>query len=198
MKKIFSCCFAAAVAALFFGCADSEPNTAAAETVIRALNQGHKSDSSNKLKQIGMAITMYMNDNNDKLPDGLTALMESGFMPGGKNYIASYDKTSTPAGSGKGIKSGNTSYAYLGRGLSGRSNSAIPVCIEKPWLLPEGENTLRVLVLDGSVKQITIPKVSAKSCEETVKIVAGDAGIQGDDLEQLLQNARRIDKNRKK
>ena len=44
-----------------------------------------------------------------------------------------------------------------------------------------------------------IAEAMAKTAAEAgVKIVAGDAGIQGDDLEQLLQNARRIDKNRKK
>jgi len=192
MKKFLLWSLTLLLGVTLCGCfEESASNTAAADAAIRSLNQAHKTNSSNNLQQIGMACRMFVDDN-DRFPNGLSELLESN--SGLKSVlIASYDKKSSAA-AGSTVKSGNTSYAYLARGISGRVNADLPVCIEKPWLLPPEENTIRVLFASGEVKVLSVPNVSGKSCEDVVDSILSDSPDAG----KIRQNASRIDRNHKK
>lgn len=168
-----------------------------AGAVLAAKNRGTQQDSVNNLKQIGVAISMYALSNDEKLPESFSDLEE--YAGGSRIFIAAFDKKSKQAVTGQEIKANNTSFAYVGNlgRMTALNNPAMtPLAFEKPWLLPESQQSITVLFADGHVERFSIPQVADKSCRDVVKIIT--AKLQNKALkEQLQKNAAKEDSARK-
>ena len=151
-----------------------------------------QAQSTNNLKQIGLALLMYDSDNN-RLPSSLSELSEKGYLDNPKCYISPLDGK-VILSTGKVIRQGNTSYAYVGKGISTSSASAsLPIAFEKPSAI--GENGFcAYLRLDGSVSR---EPVRGKTCraiaEELLEFVYG---VDEKDKALILANAEAIDKGK--
>ena len=103
------------------------------------------SDMSN-LKQIGLGVIMYADDNDEKLPDDLGALWP--YVGTGQVFKSPASKTPVPANAEE-VRAGKCDYLYFGKGKKMgdiKDPSATPVACTKPGLLKQGVN---VLYCDG-------------------------------------------------
>ena len=118
-----------------------------------------RSQSISNLKQIGLAASLYSDDNDGYFPENLGATID--YTGDGELFIAPFDQTSTPVkynqDQWKNLSYGdrsllvqelisprNTTYAYivpLGIRIDRiQSPSNFPIAFEKPWLLPENSH----------------------------------------------------------
>ena len=171
----------------------------------------HFSSISN-LKLIGLALTMYADDNaenfpapvalgKNKRPDavaGLDVLIYNGYLEDLKVYVTRYDsmgKAAVDDGSFDPVE--NCSYAYFGRGVkSGAVSADFPLAIEKPWRLPSVNTNVAVLFADGSVRSVEIPNANRKSCREVAEILITRGSLQEKEKKLLRENAALADELR--
>ena len=200
MKKIITLLLlCSGVAIIFAGCGSAE--------------RSQRAQSLNNLKAIGIGMMMYANDHAEYFPapparakDGsvnLTAGLEmllNGYLIELTNYIMPYDQIGSVATSAEAFDQvENCSYAYLGhRAVSGKTSSAFPLAMEKPWRLPANFEQIAVLFTDGSVRAIDCPGVSKKSCREVVEFIISNHGsaLKESEKELLRSNADLADKLR--
>ncbi|MBE6406038.1 MAG: hypothetical protein E7040_08455 [Lentisphaerae bacterium] len=188
----------AAVAVMVAGCSDgkkkSKKDRDSKSKEVLTLTKSQKTDSGTNMKQIMSGVMMYSGDYDDWTPASLD--LTKTYVGGNKVFIARFDETSKESSGTIGAE--NTTYAYLIAGiklLSIKDTSSTPVLIEKPWLLPKGEDTIRVGYADGHVSEVKIKDVSKMSCSEVVKHLTKD--LKDDEIVSLLlQNAEKEDKNR--
>ncbi|MBE6368795.1 MAG: hypothetical protein E7056_01380 [Lentisphaerae bacterium] len=167
--------------------------TAPANTLINARNRGVQQESQNNLKQIYVAITTYLLDNNDRLPASFSDITQ--YTAGGKIFVAHFDRESKAASSE--IKPQNTSFAYVGNiGRLPRNGADVPLAFEKPWLLPASQRFVSVLTADGNVQRVQIPQLQKKSCKEIVEFLLKGKNLDGNLKKKLISNAAAEDKSR--
>lgn len=143
----------------FSGCGDnskpapqkqpSKPTAAYPAAVTRSLKRANTMACSQNLKQLGMALNMFIMDNN-RFPqkNGVSGLQE---LVSQQNYPTSM--LCCPARRPESLDENSVAFLYLGALASpGAGNQ--PVAIEKPGR--HGNNTA-VLFADGKVKNFTIP-----------------------------------------
>jgi hypothetical protein len=171
-----------------------------------------RASSVNNLKQLGMAVHMYLNDYDAFLPDD-PGLIMSYVSP--DVFIAPFDKVSKPlfdrkaweklsieerAQAGKQFTSANTSYAFIiPSGMKCRYVPlTTPIAFEKPWLLPEDSDEIAVFYMDGHVESVKFTGVSAMSCREvTEKLTVGMPTENASLRNKMLEIAGRLDVERK-
>lgn len=173
-----------------------------------ALSPGHRMASVNNLKQLGLALELYMNSSTSgRRPSGVlngrnaltdpaaafAILFTEGHMSDANVYIAPFDVKSRRAVQGQKFTFDNTSYVYI---YVSSFASKAPVMFEKPWIIPANENRIAVLYADGHVEVKTIQDVSKKSCREVLEILLKNAGISGGNAQEMLRYADCADKNR--
>ena len=144
--------------------------------VVGARNHGRQQDSTNNLKQIGVAIAMYGMDKNDAFPDSFTDCL-SYLGNNSRIFIAGGDRVSKPARSGAPIKKENTSYAYLGKGLSLRAAgnaSKTPIAFEKPQYFSKNQ-PLAVLYADGHVAHVKVPASERRNSVAVARFLCKNA-----------------------
>lgn len=160
------------------------------------MSKRQKSESTGNLKQIGLCVSMYTGDNDDFMPGSFDQLS---LYTGSDNkiFVVSFD------GNKKKDKS-YSSYVYL---LGWEfSNDAIktlritqltklPIVFEKPWLVPEGTDSLRVLYADGHVAETKIKDVHKKSCREVAEYLTKDL-TKDKAVSLVLKNASKADQKR--
>ena len=175
-----------------------------------------RASSMSNLKQLGIAVHMYLNDYNDFLPDDPGLILTGyGFSP--DVFIAPFDKVSNPlfdrkaweklswderAQAGKQFTSANTSYAFIIPSVVHLSMtyapSTTPIAFEKPWLLPEDSDEIAVLYMDGHVESVKFTGVSAMSCREVTEKLTVGMPIENASLRnKMLEIAGRLDVERK-
>jgi prepilin-type processing-associated H-X9-DG protein len=110
--------------------------------------------SANNLKQIGLALQMYANDNGGRYPDTLGVLLETEDItpavfvsPGSKDTPA--DGPTTQALLADLTAGGHLSYIYLVRGLTTQPSDDVILAYENPAIWPTGAN---ILFGDGHVE----------------------------------------------
>lgn len=144
------------------------------------------------LKQIGLACKIYAADNNDALPPDFTALVKGKYQADVKGYIAKSDRQSKVSAD-QTIGPGNTSYAYLGKGLSDSADSGLPLAFEKPWLV-DGKDGIAVLFMDGHVE---VRKLSGKTCRAIAEeLLAKAPNAPAKEKQMIFANADEADKAR--
>lgn len=141
--------------------------------LVSARNRGRQQDSAANLKQIGLAIMLYGVDKDDKFPDSFTDCVS--YLSGNTSvFVAAGDRVSKAAASGAPIKKNNTSFAYIGKGLTLRSvgdASEAPIAFEKPQLFSKNQ-PLCVLYADGHVERVTVPVSARKNSAATAAYLA--------------------------
>ena len=160
--------------------------------VVGAHNRGRQQDSSANLKQIGLAIAMYGMDKNDVFPDSFTDCLTY-LGNNSRIFIAGSDRVSKPAKSGAPIKKENTSYAYLGKGLSLRAvgnASKTPIAFEKPQYFSKNQ-PLAVLYADGHVAHVRVPASERRNSVTVAKFLCKNAEKNVKSI--LLKNAANAD-----
>ena len=112
------------------------------------------------LRQIGLAAKMYAGDHSEKFPPDLTSLVKEDYNNDPNTFLSPLDSIRTPMKNGT-ILRNNTSYAYVGKGLTENDDPQFPLAFEKADIVAaNGDGTCAVLFLDGSVR---IVKVKGKT-----------------------------------
>ena len=191
-----------AVAVMVAGCSDEkEKSKRDRKSRIEedlTLTKSQKANSVSNMKQILMGCSAYSFDNDDWTPASLD-LTKTYVGDNTKVFIAPFDKKSRKSSGTIGAE--KTTYAYLLAGKNIKIStigapSSTPVLIEKPWLLPREEDTIRVGYADGHVSEVKIKDVSKMSCSEVVRFLTKDVKGKPEIISLLLQNAEKED-NRK-
>ena len=148
------------------------------------------------LKQIGLACILYSSDHGETLPPDFTALVQGKYLTDMKAYIAKADRKSKVSAN-KTVGPENTSYAYVGKGLSVSSSTKhparMPLAFEKPWLT-DGKSDIGVLFMDGHVE---VRKLSGKTCRAIAEeLLAKVPNISAKEKQLVLANAAEADKVR--
>ncbi|MDD5664133.1 MAG: hypothetical protein PHT71_07740 [Victivallaceae bacterium] len=150
-----------------------------------------------KLARIGNACLAYTVVNSEAFPNkpGVSGfeLLIPRFLPDYNLLIADFDKVSSPVAVGEKLTEQNTSYAYVGAGLSNGkkfSNGRVetPIAFEKPWLRDDG--IVKVLYLGGQVESV---RITAATCEDVVRYLREKNYPEDPYWERIIFNARTID-----
>ena len=187
MKKTAFLSMAAVTLIAFSGCGDNskpapqkqpaKPAAAYPAAVTRSLKRANTMACSLNLKQLGMALNMFVMDNN-RFPqkNGVSGLQE---LVSQQNYPTSM--LCCPARRPESLDENSVAFLYLGALASpGAGNQ--PVAIEKPGR--HGNNTA-VLFADGKVKNFTVPG-EYTSVTQAVEL-AVPANLRGKYLEVVKQ-----------
>jgi|GEM_PF-1521960 len=171
-----------------------------AKTVEKSVKQGQmkakRISSVSNLKQIGLACKMYSMDHSEKFPNDLTALEK--YLSDAKVYVAPVDER-RKASKDKVIRQTNTSYAYVGKGLSEHSSADLPLAFEKPDVVAKHAGVCNVLYVDGHVHS---EKVKGRTCkaiaqELTAKLAKSKSNANAKDnardIAIILANAEAVD-----
>ncbi|MBO4648191.1 MAG: hypothetical protein J5806_08540 [Lentisphaeria bacterium] len=148
--------------------------------------------SCSNLKQIGLACKMYSMDHNERFPANLTMLVTGGFLTDPKVYISPLDTKAKPF-TGKLVRSGNTSYAYVGKGLTENSCADLPLAFEKPFLVGK-DGVCNVLFVDGSARAVTVRGRTCRAIAAELVAKASDASAK--DKAAVIANAAAVDQGR--
>lgn len=186
MKKLQLFVFFLAGIFLFSGCSDSNKSTTGKPAALsKAQLAGQLQYSANNLKQIGNALEFYISfaddarrphgklkNNRDVRKDAAAAfdiLHKENHLPDPQVFVAPWDKNNVLQDPSQPLTDENTSYVYIY--VDNQGNYAAPAVFEKPWRLPEGIDSLRVLYTNGSVASVNIPDVQKKGCREVLEIL---------------------------
>lgn len=144
--------------------------------------------STTNLKQIALGCKMYACDANEKYPDSLSGLMQGDYNLSAETFKAPFDRVSKVSRNKK-ITPANTTYAYVGKGLTEKSADKLPLAFEKPWLVPSRNGKVKLINVafcDGSVIQKAMP--NAKTCVDVVKLLTAEIP-DSPDKQAVLRNA---------
>ena len=154
-------------------------------------------NSITNLKRIALGCKMYALDNQEKYPDNFSVFVGDSYGFSAKDFIIPSDKVSKTS-QNEIITPANTSYAYIGKGLTEKSADSLPLAFEKPWLVPNQnakELKINVAFCDGSVKTQAMPNV--KTCVDVVKQLTAKMP-DSPDKQTVLRNAAAEDAARSK
>lgn len=152
-----------------------------------AKRRGKHIQSISNLKQIGVALTIYASDNSEKFPDDLNALVKGKYLTDFKCFVSPLDQVRKLSADGT-VGPSNTSYAYVGKGLSKLAASEIPAAFEKPDLIKN--NRCAVLYADGHVSTV---KVNGRTCTEIAKELTANLKNADKEIAIVLANAAQAD-----
>ena len=158
----------------------------------KAQKRAKRISSVSNLKQIGLGCKMYSVDHSERFPDSLTLLVTGNYLIDFKVYVSPLDKVAKPA-TGKEIRPENTSYAYVGKGLTENTDPDIPLAFEKPSCIGE-KGECAVLYVDGSVRTITVRGKTCKAIAE--ELVAKASGATAKDKAAIIANAAAVDQGK--
>lgn len=149
-------------------------------------------DGVKQLKNICLYCKMYSGDHGDKFPDDFTQL--SDYFLDSQDFISPWDSKRTPS-SNKIILQKNTSYVYVGKGMTEKFSPKCPIAFEKPDLLHKG--TTNVVCMDGSVGNFKLPEIPKTSKEFAEMYFASGhgKGIPENEKMIVLANAAAFDAN---
>ncbi len=149
------------------------------------------------LQAISGSIMVYSVDNDELFPDkagaaGLEQIRSQYLMK--PVFIAPFDKQSVPVKEEEKLTEKNTSYAYVGAGLSngkGYTGGRVetPIAFEKPWLRKDGK--IAILYLGGNV---FVKNVKAENCLEAANALRKDNYPNEPYWDKIIANAQAIDK----
>ena len=150
--------------------------------------------SASNLKQIGLACKTYAIDFKGNFPDDFTTLVKKEYLTDTTTYIAPLDSR-RKASKDKAILPANTSYVYVGKGLSENDNADLPLAFEKPDVVSELGGDLKgrcnVLYIGGFVSNV---KVKGQTCKAIAQeLTAGAASSDAKQVAIILANAEAAD-----
>ena len=165
-----------------------------ANTVEKSVKQsqmkGRRINSASNLKQIGLGCKMYAVDNSDKFPNDLTDLVKGNYLVDAKVYVAPVDE-GRKASKDKVIRQANTSYVYVGKGLTDNFRTDLPLAFEKPDVVAKHGGECNVVFVDGHVHSV---KVKGKTCKAIAQELTRKlAKKQAKDVAVILANAAAAD-----
>lgn len=142
--------------------------------------------SVSNLKQIAVACKTFAIGHKGKFPDDLTDLVKGECLADPKVFIAPSDPR-RKVSPDKVIRPSNTSYAYVGKGLSEEADPGLPLAFEKPDVVGKNAGTCTVLYVGGHVLRT---KAAGRTCkaiaqELTAKLAKTHAG----EVALILANA---------
>ena len=117
--------------------------------------------SCSNLKQIAIGCKMYSADHRERYPNDLTELVKGNYLTDLKVYVAPVDER-RQVSKDKVIRQANTSYVYVGKGLTENSNPEAPLAFEKPDVVAKHGGMCNVAFIDGHVETL---KVKGKTCK---------------------------------
>ena len=120
------------------------------------------------------------------MPDELNDLVKGECLTDPKVFISPFDSRRKASGD-KVIRPANTSYAYVGKGLSEKAYAGLPLAFEKPDVVVNNAGMCSVLYVGGRVLNL---KVTGRTCkaiaeELTAKLAKTNAG----EVAVILANA---------
>ncbi len=149
----------------------------------------------NNLKQLGVALMMYINDNDGRFPDpgiaGLNRIYKEGYIQSPQVFVCQSSKN-IPAVKGHSLTPRNVSYIYLGSYApitKIKYPSSTPIMFDKPG---NHNNYINVLFVDGHVQRI---KGNFKTCSDIIWKLSRN--LPEDVRNRLLEMAESFDKDSK-
>lgn len=169
----------------------------ASVATAQEITQREQTKSVKFLQAIGGGMMVYTIDNDEAFPDkvgaaGLEQVRNQYLMK--PVFIAPFDKQSTVAKDNEKLMETNTTYAYIGSGLSnGKGYSCgrveTPLAFEKPWLRKDGK--VAILYLSGNV---FVKNIKADNCLEVVNALRKDNYPNEPYWNNIIASAKAIDK----
>ena len=133
------------------------------------------------LKQIGMAIWRYADNNKGNFPPDLNTLFKKGYLADPAVYITPADPVSRPKARGE-LRDENTSYVYVGKGLKNDCGQ-LPIAFEKVEIV-NATGSCCVLYADGHTG--TVAMSAKKSNREIAEELVRKAGPGRENIKQLI------------
>ena len=151
---------------------------------------------SNNLKQIGLALRMYSNANDDKFPSkdgaaGLDMLRSSDLLSHPKLFVC-ISGSDTPAKKGEPLTEDTTSYVYFG-GFNEADSVNIPLAFDKP---DNHDKYVNILFIDGHVKGYT--GSTFNTCKDVVEFLLQRKQYTKEEANLLMKKAVAADKRLKR
>jgi len=127
-----------------------------------SLEKARKASDSSNLKQIGLTIRMYSQENSEHFPLDLGLLMDQEYVRSGKDFVSPNSSTPQPQ-TGDDIRSGKCDYLYFGQGFTEESSGLdiIPIATTKPNAT--SDKLVYVLFGDGHVQKYKTPPDNVKA-----------------------------------
>ncbi len=158
--------------------------------------EAQQDESVRNMRHISDVLIVYAGTRDDQFPEpvGVAGLEKIRHGLQIETLIAPFDKTSVPVKKDEVLTEKNTSYAYIGSGLSigkGYDGGRIttPILIEKPWLRKDGK--IAVVDMGG---RINIKKIEATNCLEAVYKLRENNYPNEPYWVKLIASAKEIDK----
>ena len=146
--------------------------------------------SVSNLKQIAVACKTFAIGHKGKFPDDLTDLVKGECLTDPKVFISPSDPR-RKASKDNVIRPANTSYAYVGKGLSEKAAPGLPLAFEKPDAAAKNGGNCNVLYVGGHV---LTRKVKGKTCKAVAQeLTAKLAENHAAEVALILANAAALD-----
>lgn len=149
--------------------------------------------SVSNLKQIAVACKTFAIGHKGKFPDELTDLVKGECLTDPRVFISPFDSR-REASKDKGIRPANTSYAYVGKGLSEKADPGLPLAFEKPDVAAKIAGNCNVLYVGGHVLTL---KVKGRTCKAIAEeLTAKLAEPHAAEVAVILANAAALDQEK--
>ena len=160
-------------------------------SAAKADRASKRMNSVSNLKQIAVACKTFAIGHKGKFPDELTDLVKGECLTDPKVFISPFDSRRKASGD-KVVRPSNTSYAYVGKGLSEKAAAGLPLAFEKPDVVVSSAGTCSVLYVGGRVLN---RKVKGRTCEAIAReLTAKSAQTDSKEVAVILANAAAADR----
>ena len=160
-------------------------------SAAKADRASKRMNSVSNLKQIAVACKTFAIGHKGKFPDELTDLVKGECLTDPKVFISPFDSRRKASGD-KVVRPSNTSYAYVGKGLSEKAAAGLPLAFEKPDVVVGNAGTCSVLYVGGRVLN---RKVKGRTCEAIAReLTAKSAQTDSKEVAVILANAAAADR----
>jgi len=149
--------------------------------------------SVSNLKQIAVACKTFAIGHKGKFPDDLTDLVKGECLTDPRVFISPFDPR-RKASKDNVIRPANTSYAYVGKGLSEKADPGLPLAFEKPDVAAKIAGNCNVLHVGGHVLTL---KVKGRTCKAIAEeLTAKLAKTHAREVAVILANAAALDQEK--